>query len=177
MRCVKKDGIEMYNTDQEIDNAQAQFMLTERFTPDVKTNALIRQLVELLLENGGGYVSTSHFSRAYLELIDEDEIQPFRSALSEQAAVAPLIPPDVIAFIESPRTTASQLRHHYSSDPTFRKQYDLHEKTKGQTRESSGAALSVEEYRKMRAADVVQRYRTDRGFKSSVDNLISKGLI
>jgi hypothetical protein len=164
----------MYSTEQEIDNTMQSWMLNERFSPDPKTNAKIRERVELLLESGG-YVSTSHFSRAYLELLNEDEIQPFRGALSEQLDAAPAISPDTIAFITSPRTTASQLRHRYNTDPLFRKQYDLYGKT-GQTRESSGT-LSVDDYRQMRAADVVQRYRTDRGFKSSVDNLIAKGLI
>ena len=165
----------MYD-EQEIDNSMAQWMQTKRFTADPKTNALIRERVEVLLENGG-YVSTSHFERAYLGLLDEDVIQPFRGSITDQPSSAPAISPDTIAFIESPRTTASELRRRYSSDPTFRKQYDLYEKTKGQTREPSCSTLTVEEYRTMRAADVVQRYRRDAGFKAGVDKLIAQGKI
>src|SRR5258708_17865505 len=118
----------MYDEQEiEIDKAQAQWMINERFTADPKTNALIRERVERLLESGG-YVSTSHFSRAYVELINEDEIQPFRGSLAEQPAAAPATSPDVISFIESPRTSASELRRRYNSNPTFRQQYDAYEK-------------------------------------------------
>jgi hypothetical protein len=166
----------MYSTEQEIDQAMQTWMLGKRFSADAKTNAAIRERVEVLLENGG-YVSTSHFERAYLELLNEDEIQPFRGSIASLPATSPDVPQSVIDWIESPRTTASELRRRYNSDQAFRQQYDLYEKTKGQTRESSGSTLTVEDYRNMRAADVVQRYRTDRGFKSSVDSLIKRGLI
>jgi hypothetical protein len=166
----------MYNTDQEIDNTMAQWMTSKRFSPDATTNAAIRLRVMENLEQLGGYPSIASWERAYLELIDEDEIQPFRGALSDLPAASPAIPQSVIDWIESPRTTASELRSRYNRDQTFRQQYDDYEKTKG-TRESSGSTLTVEEYRKMRAATVVQRYRTDRGFKSSVDSLIKRGLI
>jgi hypothetical protein len=176
MRCAKKDGIEMYN-EQEIDNTMVQWMTSKRFTADATTNAAIRERVLENLEQLGGYVSIASWERAYLELLDEDVIQPFRGALSEHQAAAPAVSPDTITFIESPRTTASQLRHRYNTDQAFRQQYDLYEKTKGQTRESSGSTLTVEEYRNMRAADVVQRYRRDAGFKTGVDKLIAQGKI
>jgi|HubBroStandDraft_2_1064218.scaffolds.fasta_scaffold15879_5 hypothetical protein len=167
----------MINTEQEIDDVMSQWMQTKRFTPDAKTNAAIRQRVEENLERLGGYPSIASFERAALELMGENVIAPFRGSISEHPTAAPAIPPDTIAFIESPITTASQLRNRYNTDPTFRKQYDLYEKTKGQTRESSGGTLTVEEYRKMRAADVVQRYRRDAAFKSGVDKLIAQGKI
>jgi hypothetical protein len=163
----------MYN-ENEIDQTMQAWMLGKRFTADAKTNALIRQRVEEYLE-AGGYVAVSHFERAYLELLNQDLIQPFRGSITDQPSAAPAVSQDTIAFIESPRTTASQLRNRYNTDPMFRKQYDLYEKTK--TRESSGSTLTVEEYRNMRAADVVQRYRRDAVFKSGVDKLIAQGKI
>jgi hypothetical protein len=168
----------MYNTEQEIDQTMAQWMINERFTADPKTNALIRQRVELLLESGG-FVSTSHFSRAYLELIDEDEIQPFRGALSEHQAATPAVSQDTVVFIESPRTTASALRHRYKTDPAFRKQYDLYETSKGQKQGAGVVSLTAAEYHQLPAAQIVQNYRTDhpRGFKAAVDSLIKRGLI
>jgi hypothetical protein len=177
MSFTTKAGTDM-NTTEQIDNAMAQWMLNERFTADTKTNALIRQRVEVLLENGG-YVSTSHFSRAYLELLDEDAIQPFRGSLNEQPSATPLIPPDVVAFITSPRTTTSELRRRYNSDPTFRQQYDLFEKTKGKQQQPGVVSLTAEEYHRLPAATIVQNYRTDhpRGFKAAVDKLIAQGKI
>ena len=167
----------MYDTETEIDNSMAQWMQTKRFTADATTNAAIRERVEVLLENGG-YVSTSHFERAYLELLNEDAIQPFRGALSEQPAAQPAISPDTIAFIESSRTTTSELRRRYSSDPTFRQQYDLYEKTKGQSQQQPGVfSLTAEEYHRLPAATIVQKYRTDRAFKIAVDKLIAQGKI
>ncbi len=165
------------NYENEIDQTMQAWMVNKRFTPDTKTNAAIRARVLENLERLGGFVSVASWERAYLELRSEKAIPEFRGSIAEQPASAPTISTDVIAFIESPRTTASELRRRYSSDPTFRKQYDLYEKTKGQTRESSGHTLTVEEYRTMRAADVVQRYRRDAGFKAGVDKLIAEGRI
>jgi len=165
----------MYGTEQEIDNTMSQWMLTKRFTADPKTNALIRQRVEEYLELGG-YVAQAHFEKAYLSLLDEEVIQPFRGSIASQPSAAPEIPPEIVSWIESPRTSTSDLRHRYNSDPIFRKQYDAYEKTKvGQTQ----VTLSVEEYRKLPAAVVAQNYRRDhpQGFRVAVDKLISAGLI
>jgi hypothetical protein len=169
----------MYSTEQEIDTTMSQWMTSKRFTPDAKTNALIRQRVEEDLERLGGYPSVASFERAYLELLNEDAIQPFRGSLSEQPVAAPAIPNDVVAFIESPRTSASELRHRYRTDRTFRTQYDTYEKAKNQTQEekSTAASLTVEEYRRLPAAVVVQKYRQNRVFRTQVDALIAKGLI
>jgi hypothetical protein len=167
----------MYDMEKEVDFAQAQWMTSKRFTPDAKTNAAIRLRVEENLERLGGYPSIASFERAYLELLNQDEIQPFHGSIADQPAASPAVSADAIAFIESPRTTASQMRNRYKTDPIFRKEYDVYERTSGQTRESSGSTLTVEEYRTMRAADVVQRYRRDAGFRRGVDRLIAQGKI
>jgi len=170
----------IYSTEQEIDQAMQAWMVNERFTPDPKTNALIRERVELLLENGGGYVATAHFSRAYLELLNEDAIRSFKGALSEQPAPAPLIPPDVIAFIESPRVSSFEQRRRYATDKDFKRYYDLYADQQLKARiaqETLGVTLTVEEYRSLPAATVIQRYRRDRGFKIAVDKLIAEGKI
>jgi hypothetical protein len=168
----------MINTEQEIDDVMSQWMQTKRFTANPKVNALIRQRVEQYLENGG-FVAQAHFERAYLSLLNEDAIQPFRGSISEQPPAALPISPDVIAFITSPRTTASELRHRYRTDPTFRTQYDMYEKAKSQTQEekSTTPSLTVEEYRRLPAAVVVQKYRQNGIFRNQVDALITKGLI
>lgn len=170
----------MYSTEQEIDNAMKAWMLNERFSPDPKTNAKIRERVELLLENGGGFVSTSHFSRAYLELLNEDEIQPFRGSISEQPAPAPLIPKEIIEFIESPRISAFEQRRRYATDKEFKRYYDLYAEKQLKARiaqETGGVSLTAEEFRSLPTATVIQRYRREKGFKAAVDALISKGLI
>ena len=169
----------MYDTEQEIDNAQAQWMLHRRFSADAKTNALIRGEVENYLEEAGGYPAPAHFERFYLQLLHDGKIQPFRGSLSEQPTAAPAISPDVIAFIESPRTSTSELRRRYSSDPTFRQQYDLYEKSKAQNQQPGVVSLTAEEYHRLPAAQIVQNYRSDhpRGFKAAVDKLIAQGKI
>ena len=169
----------MHDMEKEIDNAQTEWMLNRRFTADAKTNALIRGEVEKYLEEAGGYPAPAHFERFYLQLLNDGKIQPFRGSLSEQPAAVPAISPDVVAFIESPRTTASELRNRYRTDRTFRTQYDLYEKAKSQTQEekSTTASLTVEEYRRLPAAVVVQKYRQNAVFRTQVDALIAKGLI
>jgi hypothetical protein len=170
----------MYDMEKEVDIVQAQWMTSKRFTPDAKTNAAIRLRVEENLEQLGGYPSIASFERAYLELLDQEEIQPFHGSIADQPAAAPAISPDVIAFIESPRTTTSALRHRYGSDPTFRHQYDNYEKTKGQNQQQpGGVSLTAEQYHALPAATIVQNYRTDhpRGFKAAVDKLIAEGKI
>lgn len=168
----------MYN-EQEIDNVMAEWMQTKRFTPDAKTNAAIRLRVLQNLEKLGGYPSIASFERSALELMSENVIVPFRGSISEQPVAAPPIPPDVVAFIESPRTTASELRNRYRTDRTFRTQYDMYERAKSQTQEekSATASLTVEEYRRLPAAVVVQKYRQNGSFRAQVDALIARGLI
>ena len=107
--------------------------------------------------------------------MNEGEIQPFRGSISEHPAAAPAVPADVANFIE--RASASELRQRYRGDQTFRQQYDLHEKTKSQRQEQQSVALSVEDYRRLPAAVVVQKYRQNGVFRAQVDALIAKGLI
>jgi hypothetical protein len=166
----------MYN-EHEIDQTMQAWMETKRFTASATVNAAIRERVLENLEKLGGYCSIASFERAYLELRDENAVPEFRGSIAEQTPAAPAISQDTIAFIESPRTTASALRSRYNSDPTFRQQYDAYERSKGRTRESSGSTLTVEDYRQMRAADVVQRYRRDVIFRAGVDKLIAQGKI
>jgi Arc/MetJ-type ribon-helix-helix transcriptional regulator len=166
----------MYN-EHEIDQTMQAWMQTKRFTADATTNAAIRERVEALLESGG-YVSTSHFERAYLELLNEDAIQPFRGSLSELPAAAPAVPADVADFIE--RASASELRRRYYSDQTFRQQYDAYEKLKGsQKQQPSVLSLTAAEYFQLPAAQIVQNYRSDhpKGFRAAVDSLIARRLI
>src|SRR5258708_35492886 len=96
----------MYDTEQEIDNAQAELILHRRFSADATTNALIRREVENYLEEAGGYPAPAHFERFYLRLLNDGKIQPFRGSLSEQPDAAPAIPPDVVAWIENPRVSS-----------------------------------------------------------------------
>jgi hypothetical protein len=170
----------MYNEEQEIDNTMAQWMTSKRFSPDATTNAAIRQRVEENLEKLGGYPSIASFERAYLELLNEDAIQPFRGSIAEQPAAAPAIPPDVIAWIENPRVSSFEQRRRYSTDKEFKRYYDLYADQQLKARiaqETGGFSLSAEEYRSLPAATVVQRYRRDRGFKIAVDKLIAEGKI
>src|SRR5258708_5024293 len=160
----------------EVTEAASQWMVRHRATEDPAVIAKIVERAQENLERLGGFISPSSFERAYLELISEKAIAPFRGSLADKPTATPEIPPDVVTWIESPRTSASDLRHRYNSDPIFRKQYDAYEKTKvGQTQ----VTLSVEEYRKLPAAVVAQNYRRDhpQGFRVAVDKLISAGLI
>lgn len=161
----------------EVTEAASQWMVRHRATEDPAVVAKIIERAQENLERLGGFISPSSFERAYLELTSEGVIKPFRGSLLEKPAAAPAIPPDVVTFIESPRTSASELRHRYRTDPPFRKQYDLHEKTKGQAQVQQSASLTVEEYRRLPAAIVVQKYRQNGAFRAQVDALIAKGLI
>ena len=166
-------------TKEQFDDAASQWLVKHRATEDPATLSHILTRTRDNLDRLGGYPAPSAFERSYLELVSEKVIAPFRGSLLQKATAAPAIPPDVIAFIESPRTTASELRHRYRNDRTFRTQYDMYEKTKSQTQEekSTTASLTVEEYRRLPAAVVVQKYRQNGVFRSQVDALIAKGLI
>jgi hypothetical protein len=172
----KKDGIEMYN---DIDQTIVQWMTSKRFTEDPRINALIRQRVEEYLE-AGGYVFVSHFERAYLELLNEGAIQPFRGSIAEQPAPAPLIPKEIIDFIESPRVSVFEQRRRYATDPAFKKYYDLYLnqvlKAKVASEETE-LAITVEQYNAMPRTEIVKKYRSSPSFKRGVDSLIKRGLI
>ncbi len=170
----------MYNEELEIDNAQAEWMLHRRFSADATTNALIRGEVENYLEEAGGYPAPAHFERFYLRLLHDGKIQPFKGSLSEQTPSAPLVPPEIVDWIESPRVSSFEQRRRYATDPQFKKYYDLYANQQLKAKvaeETSGVTLTVEEYRSLPAATVIQRYRREKGFKITVDALIAKGLI
>jgi hypothetical protein len=169
----------MYN-EHEIDQTMQAWMQTKRFTADATTNAAIRLRVMENLEQLGGYPSIASFERATLELVSEKAISPFRGSLAEQPAAAPLIPPDVIAWIENPRVSSFEQRRRYANDKEFKRYYDLYANQQLKAKvaeETSGIALTVEEYRLLPAATVIQRYRREKGFKAAVDSLIKRGLI
>lgn len=170
----------MYNEEQEIDNTMAQWMTSKRFSPDATTNAAIRQRVEENLEKLGGYPSIASFERAYLELLNEDAIQPFRGSIAEQPAAAPAIPPDVIAWIENPRVSSFEQRRRYATDPQFKKYYDLYLSTQLKAKvaaEERETALTAEQYYAMPRIEVVKKYRSSAGFRRAVDKLIAEGKI
>jgi hypothetical protein len=170
----------MYNEELEIDKAQADWMLHRRFSADVKTNAMIRREVENYLEKAGGYPAPAHFERFYLQLLNDGKIQPFRGSLAEQPAAAPPIPPEIVAWIESPRVSSFEQRRRYATDPQFKKYYDLYLNTQLKAKvaaEEKEEELSVDTYNSMARIDVVKRYRSSPSFKRGVDRLIAKGLI
>lgn len=175
----KGNGETIMNTERDFDNAAEQWLRTHRYTADAQVLTQIGRRVHALLEQNGGFVSTAHYHRAYLELVFEKAIRPFRGTVSEHASNAPAIPQDTIDFIESPRTSAWELDRRYRSDPTFRKQYDAYEQFKGQKLEQQPGvvSLSVEEYNKIPTATIAARYQRDRSFRIAVDKLISEGRI
>jgi hypothetical protein len=169
----------MYN-EHEIDQTMQAWMQTKRFTASATTNAAIRQRVEENLEKLGGYPSIASFERAYLELRDENAIPEFRGSIAEQPAAPPLIPPDVIAWIENPRVSSFEQRRRYATDPQFKKYYDLYLSTQLKAKvaaEEKEEELSVDTYNTMARIDVVKRYRSSPSFKRGVDLLIKRGLI
>jgi hypothetical protein len=179
MRCVKKDGIEMYN-EHEIDQTMQAWMQTKRFTANATTNAAIRERVLENLEQLGGYVSIASFERATLELVAEKVISPFRGSISELPSAAPAIPPDVIAWIESPRVSSFEQRRRYSTDKEFKRYYDLYANQQLKAKvaaEEKEETLTVEAYNSMPRIDVVKRYRSSASFKRGVDRLIAQGKI
>jgi hypothetical protein len=170
----------MYSTEQEIDNAQAQWMLNRRFTADAQTNALIRGEVEKYLEEAGGYPAPAHFERFYLHLLNDGKIKPFKGSLSEQQPPEPLIPKDVIDWIENPRVSSFEQRRRYATDPQFKKYYDLYLSSQLKAKvaaEESEATLTVEQYNAMPRIEVVKKYRSSVSFRRGVDKLIAEGRI
>ena len=169
----------MYN-EQEIDNTMAQWMTSKRFTQDATANAAVRLRVLENLETFGGYASIASFERAYLELRAEGAVPEFRGSIAEQPDPAPLIPPDVIAWIENPRVSSFEQRRRYATDPVFKKYYDAYANQQLKAKiaqEDAVVSLTAEEYHRLPAATIVTRYRREPRFKSAVDALIAKGLI
>ena len=159
-------------SDTQFDTAAEQWLRKHRYTGDTQVLAKISQRVRDLLEQNGGYVSTAHFERAYLGLVNEGAIKPFRGTVTEHAAAeVTAIPQDIVDFIQ--QASAVEQRKRYASDSAFRRHYDAHTTN----RRSSVINLDVESYRKLPAAVVAQRYRADREFRAGVDALIAQGKI
>jgi hypothetical protein len=164
----------------EVENAAAQWMVKHRATEDPAVLSKIVERAQENLERLGGFISPSSFERAYLELTFERVIRPFRGSLATKPAAAPLIPQEIVAYIENPRVSSFEQRRRYSSDPAFKKFYDLYANQQLKekiSQESSGSTLTVEEYRQLPAAQVAQRYQKDRSFRALVDKLIAEGKI
>jgi hypothetical protein len=175
-----KVGTDMNATEHEIDQTMQAWMQTKRFTASATVNAAIRERVLENLEKLGGYVSIASFERAYLELHDENAVPEFRGSIAEQPAPAPLIPPDVIAWIENPRVSSFEQRRRYATDPQFKKYYDLYLSTQLEAKvvaEEREASLTVEQYNAMPRIEVVKKYRSSAGFRHGVDALIAQGKI
>jgi hypothetical protein len=171
----------MYYDEQEFDNTMAQWMTTKRFTSDASVNTKIRQRVLAYLQNGGA-ISVTHFERAYLELLAQGEIPQFKQTVNaaSAAAAAPVIPPEVAAYIENPRTSAFEMRKRYANDPVFRKQYDAYETAKLKDRvaqEEASMNVTPEDVRKMTAQETRQRYHRDSKFRALIDRWIAEGKV
>jgi len=167
-------------TKEQFDDAASQWLVKHRATEDAATLSQILTRTRDNLERLGGYPAPSSFERSYLELVSEGVIKSFRGSLMDKPAAAPEIPPDVVAWIENPRVSSFEQRRRYATDPQFKKYYDLYANQQLKAKvaeETSGIALTADEYRSLPAATVIQRYRRDRGFKMAVDKLIAEGRI
>lgn len=141
-------------TKEQFDDAASRWLVRHRATEDPATLSKILTRTRDNLDRLGGYPAPSAFERAYLELTASGAIKPFRGSLMDKPAEAPAIPPEVVTWIESPRTSVRELRLRYRNDPAFGQQYDAYEKTKGQRPEQQPAvvSLTVEEYHRTPAA-------------------------
>jgi hypothetical protein len=164
---------------EQFENAFEQW-IRGRYTNDAQTITKIGQRVHENLERLGGIPAAASFERAYLELVAEKSIRPFRGTVTDHVAAdaAPAIPDEVIHFIE--HASAFEQRRRYSQDAVFKKHYDAYANQQLKQKiaqESSGSTLTVEEYRKLPAATVAKRYHSDRNFRAAVDALIAEGRI
>jgi hypothetical protein len=86
----------------------------------------------------------------------------------------------VIDFIESPRVSAFEQRRRYSTDPQFKRYYDLYAARQLRAQvaaEENEENLTVEAYNAMPAIDIARKYRGSAAFKRGVDKLIKEGKI
>jgi hypothetical protein len=166
---------------QQFDEAFEQWLRNHRYTADAQTLVKIGQRVHENLEKLGGVVATASFERAYLELVAERKIQPFRGTVYDSvAAESPAIPADIVAWIESPRISSFEQRRRYSTDPQFKKYYDLYATQQLKAKvaaEESEENLTLEQYNSMLARDIAQKYRSSASFRRGVDKLIAQGKI
>jgi hypothetical protein len=157
----------------EVQQAAEQWLTHHRATEDPRTIALILRRAQEIHEEQGGYFSTAHCERAYLELCAEKKIQPFRGSFAEKTEVS-AVPQDVVAYIE--RTSAYELQRRYKSDPVFRAHYDLHQQQQQQPKPEATESLTPEQYHAMPARELQVKLR-DPQFKLQVMQLIRKGQI
>jgi hypothetical protein len=169
----------MYN-EQEIDNTMSQWMTSKRFTPDAAANAAVRLRVLQNLGKLGGYPSVASWERAYLELRAEGAVPDFRGSIAEQPAAPPLIPQEIIDWIDNPRVSSFEQRRRYATDSQFKKYYDLYLSTQLKAKvaaEENETLLTVEQYNAMPRIEVVKKYRSSVSFRRGVDKLIAEGKI
>jgi hypothetical protein len=166
---------------EQFENAFEQWLRGHRYTNDAQTITKIGQRVHENLERLGGIVAAASFERAYLELVSEKAIKSFRGAVDQHvAAEQPAIPADVVAWIENPRVSAFEQRKRYSTDPQFKRYYDLYAAQQLKAKvaaEENEESLTIEQYNSMSAIDVAKKYRSSAAFKRGVDKLIAQGRI
>ena len=148
----------------DFDAVFAQWMRTKRFTSDPDVLAAIRQYVEYLLEEEGGYISVAHFERAYHVLQTNGEIPEFREPAPE------LVDEQLVDITSMP---VAEIRRRYASDANFRAQYDA---SNGRGN-STSVPRTAEEYHKLGTQETIRRYGSEPAFKAAVDDLIARGLI
>jgi hypothetical protein len=136
---------------QDILEAGSQWMAKQRATEDPKILAQIVGRSEELLEQRGGYVSPSHFERAYLSLVSERAITPFKGSMETKIAksAGPSIPQDVVAYIE--RTPVRDLRQRYNTDKVFRAQNDEYARANASQPQASNIPTTAAEYHQIPA--------------------------
>lgn len=147
----------------EVENAATQWLAKHRATDDPKVVSMIVNRAQEICAELGGYFSVAHCERAYLELVNEKKIQPFRGSVESklEAESAP-IPKEVADYIE--RTGSRELARRYNSDAAFRAQYDRHEKLKASPQQVQAGedSWTVEEYYKIPAREMQARLRNPR---------------
>jgi hypothetical protein len=159
----------------EIQEAATSWLVNKRATSDPRTLALIVQRAEAIHQAQGGYISSSHFERAYLELANEGTIQRFSGSMSAKLDENE-IPREIITFIET--ASAFQLQRAYKNDAEFRRYYDLWEGSKSpQQQQQTHEVLTAELYHRIPAATIARKYQTDSAFRGQVDALIKRGEI
>lgn len=157
-------------SDFDFDSVFALWLRTKRFTADPRTLAQIGLYVRGMLDEEGGFISLAHFERAYLQLVDEGVIEPFREAAPEVEDGS--VPADVVRFIKT--APVEEVRRRYNSDVRFRRQFDQY--SSGSV-EQTASELTAEAYHKLPATEVIRRYRSEPAFKEAVDGLVQQGLI
>lgn len=156
-----------------IEEAATQWLTKKRFVADPSSLSLIVAKAQELVDELGGVLAPAHFERAYLTLVQRGTIPVCRETVDSVTAKEQ-IPPEIADYIE--RATAFDLRRRYANDSEFKRQYDLYTANQ-QKKESTGSALTVEEYRSMSAQQIIRAYRSDAVFKAGVDSLIARGEI